>query len=110
MRVEVPDKMVLNPQDEIVLEMPEVPVTKLAFFSYGIPTIVFVLSLFLFSEIFRMADVHSLLLALIPLASSFFLLRWVDRKIKGKYRPKIVERKSTGQQLDSDAEGFEVNG
>lgn len=90
MRVEVPDQMVLNPQDEVVLDMPEVPVTKLAFFSYGIPTMVFVLALFLFSEVFQMADVHALLLALIPLGSSFLLLRWVDRQIKGKYRPKIV--------------------
>ena len=84
--------MSIQAMDELEVEIPQTPVTRLAFLTYGIPTILFIISLFLTSEIFQLSDIQSLLWSLLPLSLGFLALRGIDRTMRGKFRPKILKK------------------
>ena len=92
LHIECPNGMSIQAMDELEVEIPQTPVTRLAFLTYGIPTILFIISLFLTSEIFQLSDIQSLLWSLLPLSLGFLALRGIDRTMRGKFRPKILKK------------------
>ena len=86
------DKLDLKEGDYVVVELPNVSVTKLSFLVYGIPLIVFIVFTVLFYYL-NFGDYVSFLLGLAATALSFVFMGYLDRhKFQDKYLPVILEK------------------
>jgi len=88
-----PDKIDLKPGDNVVIEIPEISLTKISFIVYGIPTIVLIFSLLIFISIFRISEINSLFFSLIPLLLSIVVVILYDKKYKLRSgnKPRIIK-------------------
>lgn len=78
--------------DKVLVELPNVPIAKLSFLAYGIPLIVFISIVVLFSFL-NFSDIISFSLGIIGLISTYFFINLYDKKrLKDKYLPTIISK------------------
>ena len=80
------------PGQKVLVELPEVPLTKIAMLVYGFPLLMF-LVLAIFSYGIGLNDLWSFLIAVGGMGVSYFILSILDKKkFKDMYLPKIVTK------------------
>lgn len=80
------------PGERVLVELPQVPLTKIAMLVYGFPLIMF-LVLAIVSYGFGFSDLISFSLAIAGMAISYFILSILDKKkFKDMYLPKIIKK------------------
>ena len=80
----------LNPGDIVVVKTPKAVATRLSFFVYTIPSIIFVLTLVVMKKL-NYSDITSFMTSISLIGLYYLFLRRVDKKLKEKFSPKIVE-------------------
>jgi len=80
----------VKPGDIVLVKTPKAFVTKLSFFVYTLPLIIFITTVLIFKKL-SFSDEASFLYSMIFLAIYYFILRLVDKKLTSKFTPKIIK-------------------
>jgi positive regulator of sigma E activity len=76
--------------DIVEVRTPKAVATRLSFFVYTIPLLIFISLLVVFKSM-GFSDEISFVFSIIPVAFYYVFLRNLDKKLANKYRPKIVK-------------------
>ncbi|SDC03504.1 SoxR reducing system RseC family protein [Geotoga petraea] len=80
------------PGEKVLVELPQVPLAKIAMLVYGFPLLVF-LALAILSYGIGLNDLFSFSIAIGGMAVSYFILSILDKKkFKDMYLPKIIKK------------------
>lgn len=83
------------PGEKVLVELPQVPLTKVAMLVYGFPLLVFLI-LAIVSYGVGLNDLFSFAIAVGGMAISYFILSILDKKkFKDMYLPKIITKVKT---------------
>jgi sigma-E factor negative regulatory protein RseC len=83
------------PGEKVIVELPQVPLTKVAMLVYGFPLLVFLI-LAIVSYGVGLNDLFSFAIAVGGMAISYFILSILDKKkFKDMYLPKIITKVKT---------------
>lgn len=91
-RITVETTLKLAPGDIVEVKTPKAVATRLSFFVYTLPLLIFITLLVMFKS-FGFSDELSFVFSIIPVAVYYVFLRGLDEKLAEKYRPKIVKVK-----------------
>ncbi len=80
----------VKPGDIVLVKTPKASITKLSFFIYTLPLVIFIISLLIFKKL-SFSDELSFLYSLIFLAIYYLILRFLDKKLAKKFAPKVVK-------------------
>jgi len=80
----------VKPGDIVLITAPKASVTKLSFFMYALPLIMFITSILMFKR-FSFSDELSFLYSVVILAIYYLILRFLDKKLAKKFAPKVVK-------------------
>lgn len=86
-----PRGLALKVGDTVVVEHKDFSVSKLSFLVYGIPLIVFISFLTLFTILLK-SELYGFIGGIIALIISFFALKIYDKKFGKRYKPVIIEK------------------
>ena len=89
-KVRKPDFEV-QPGDEVLVEIPEGLSTKLSFFTYTLPLIVFVSVIVTFKSL-GFSDLFSFLMGLLSMGGYYTALKFLDARMASKFSPRVVKR------------------
>jgi sigma-E factor negative regulatory protein RseC len=89
------------PGEKVLVELPQVPLTKIAMLVYGFPLLIFLIFA-IFAYAIGLSDLFSFLLAFGGMAVSYFILSVLDKKkFKDMYLPKIISKVKTGYEKNN---------
>ncbi len=91
-RITVKTDLKLVPGDVVEVKTPKAVATRLSFFVYTLPLLIFITLLVTFKSL-GFSDELSFVFSIIPVAIYYVFLRGLDKKLAEKYRPKIVKVK-----------------
>ncbi|KUK03822.1 MAG: Positive regulator of sigma E, RseC/MucC [Thermotoga sp. 50_1627] len=83
------DNLDLKEDDVVLVETPAVSATKTAFLVYTIPTVLFVLTVFLTVKIW--GELTAFFSGIASVTAYFFFLKLYDKRFRKNFRPRIVE-------------------
>ena len=91
-RIVVKTSIRLVPGDVVEVKTPKAVATRLSFFVYTLPLLIFI-TLLVILKSFGFSDEFSFVLSIIPVALYYVFLKGLDKKLAEKYSPKIVKVK-----------------
>ncbi|MCD6450422.1 MAG: SoxR reducing system RseC family protein [Thermotogaceae bacterium] len=80
----------VKPGDIVLVKTPRASITKVSFFIYTLPLLIFIASILIFKKC-SFSDEASFLYSLIFLGIYYFILKLLDKKLTKKFAPKVVK-------------------